>query len=99
MRTVEFVEVSSGFFNITNKVVLKNQYINGMAGNAYDRFIVCELPEGYQLSESVAGTLEIYDPNGKWCDIGAVDEERGIVQIVDSIHGFGYGFKIIDPQE
>lgn len=64
---VTFVELSSGFGNVPNNIILAADYyehdVSGRPGSGYDKVVECELPDGAKECVSDFGAFIEY--NGK----------------------------------
>lgn len=67
MNTVKLIELSSGFGNVPNNIILAADYyehdVSGRPGSGYDKVIECELPDGAKERLSDFGAYIEY--NGK----------------------------------
>lgn len=90
---IKVVEISSGFANIPNGFVLADTYFNGRGcqsnTSGYDTIYTIDLPDGFSVSESCGGSLEIYHGE-KHVELAGIDEQkRHITGVsIDGFHSF-----------
>jgi hypothetical protein len=59
---IKVVEVSSGFGNVPNNIILAEAYgsLGERPGSAYDRFYTIELPDDFTIGENIVGEKMIF---------------------------------------
>lgn len=96
MEKVKIVEISSGFGNVPNNVILAENYVGAVCnrpGSAYDKFYTIELPNGFEIAENIAGERMLW--HGKnHVEISSINPEKGWATGV-SLDGFHH-FPIVN---
>ena len=98
MQIIKVWEVSSGFGNVPNNVVLDEYYTEAARerpGSAYDKSYMIELPDKFTLGENICGEKGIWYGRDH-VELASVNHEKKHVTGV-SIRGFHH-FKIVDEQ-